>query len=251
MSHNIPKIEYGNTPTTIEFDYPPVDDDGEMLDVKEHVQTSISGVRQVSIDHIEVVRTLKFKFVSEALKTALTTFFSSHAAYGKQFKYFDDQNSATFVYYELSDFKFKPNRGPSRTANNYLWEIPFKFRRVLGLPGGEDVMATILNNQSSAVDVTGLIFDSSEYTSAIITGELRRKTDSGELIAMMELKVSYNEDTDDWTLQGSGEGDHVDGEPCGVVFSITSSGQVQYTSHSLAGSNYSGSLKTKSSVFSA
>lgn len=91
----------------------------------------------------------------------------------------------------------------------------------------DETTATILNNQSSAVDVTGLAFANGTTRSAIVqyhvfidaTADLY---ESGQLF-LVQKGAS-------WDLSQTSNGDNSQ-----VVFSITSTGQVQYTSPSYAG----------------
>lgn len=246
MAHNIPKIEYGNTPTQIVFDYPPILDDGDERETKATVSDSVSGIRQVSAQYVEVIRNLKFSFVSETLKSALELFYDLNAGLGKSFKYFEDKNGIAFAFYELDELKLKPKRIQAVGENAYIWEIPLKLRRVLGLTQGDDTMFQILNNQAAPVNVAGLILDKTKYTSAVITAELRRKTDTQEVLSIAYLVALYDSFTSTWDITAN-----FDGADCGVDFSITTAGQVQYTSTNLTGANYSGTLKAKQSLFSA
>lgn len=244
MSFSIPKIVYGDMDTEVRFDFPPELDDGEQLEAAENVSTSISGVRQVSISNIEIKRAPTFTFVSDAKKAELYAFYSTFGLFGKAFKYFEDQDGADFVYYECDKFEFKPKRTTGK--RNYPWAIPFKFRRVLGFTEGDNEVINILNNQASPVDLVSVVFDKAEFSSAIITGELRRKTDSGEVLSTLTLIAQYRSVTDDWIISA---GPDVSELPIGVVFSITSAGQVKYTSDNLAGANYVGVYKIKQSKF--
>lgn len=115
----------------ISFDYPPIEVKGEILDAKERVSVSISGLRQVSLDHIEGQRKMKFSFVSQTIKDLVTTFFTTHALYGKVFRYFDDNTSMSYVEYELLNFKYDPTKISPRGPSAYLWEFPLDVRRVL------------------------------------------------------------------------------------------------------------------------
>lgn len=246
MAHNIPKIEYGNSPTVISFDYPPVVDDGDEYESKAVISDAISGIRQVSVQNIEAVRKLKFSFLSESKRSALDSFFTSHAGYGKSFKYFEDKNGVTFSYYELDELKFQPKKITAVGENAYIYELPLKLRRVLGLTQGEDTVFQILNNQVAAANIAGLILDYTQYTSAVITAELRRKTDTQEVLAIVYLVALYDSFSSTWDITPTFQG-----ADCGVDFSITTAGQVQYTSSNLTGSNYSGTLKAKQSLFGA
>ena len=55
-----------------------------------------------------------------------------------------------------------------------------------------------------------------------------------------ELYMWYRPVQDDWLISLDSKWDVADG---GVVFTITSAGQVQYTSDDLAGASYAGELK--------
>lgn len=247
MAHNIPKIEYGGfIPSVVIFDYPPIEAGGEQMDVKERVTTSISGVRQVSVDYIEAIRSLNFAFLSDAIYQDLRTFFLSHAYLGKSFKYFEDKNSAAYTLYELRDLKFAPKKIAAKTENLYVWEIPFTFRRVVG-DGVTDFMeADILNNQVAAIDITGMLLDASKYKSAKVFFEIFRKTDSEERVANGYLTAVYKTSTNSWDVTPGGT---YDGDTSGVTFSILGTGQIQYVSDNMSGANYTGKIKFKDFTF--
>lgn len=98
----------------------------------------------------------------------------------------------------------------------------------------------IANNQTVATDVTGLLFDKLQTKSARILFDIFRKTDSDSFEEVGEMFVSYNSETDAWRLSLDSKFDDA-----GVVFAITSAGQVQYTSDNIAGGSYVGTLKLK------
>lgn len=246
MAHNIPKIIYGDSDTEISFDYPPLGDDGDLLNSKAHVSESISGMRQVSIDYIAVERDLKFTFLSETIKAQLYTFFALHALYGKSFKYFDDKNGVDFVFYELDTLKFTPKRMQGVGENAYIWELPLKLRRVLGFVSEDIQVINILNNQAAAVNLTGVVFDATKYSAAKITAELRRKTATQEVACIATINIIYNALAATWGIDSQ-----FDGDACGVVFSINNAGQIKYTSDDLTGSGYIGTFKPKESTFTA
>lgn len=92
----------------------------------------------------------------------------------------------------------------------------------------------IANNQSSAADVTGLLFSSSTARSGIIDYQIRRvstSTGAVERVEAGQLLVTYNTLATTWSLAHLAFG----GEDSLVDFSITSGGQVQYTSDNMAG----------------
>lgn len=84
------------------------------------------------------------------------------------------------------------------------------------------------NNQSSAANVTGLLLDSSSERSAVIHYEIFRDG-TADLYESGTLTAHYNGTDWDHVLSRIGN--------AGVVFSITSGGQIQYTSTDNAGSS--------------
>lgn len=99
---------------------------------------------------------------------------------------------------------------------------------------------TIANNQSSAANITGLLFSPTLFRSVKIEYALYRQTDTaGSARAQMgQLRFVYNTQAASWFVS-----DDFAGQDAGVTFSITSSGQIQYTSTDISGTNYSGNLK--------
>ena len=116
----------------IVFVYPPVEKKGELLAPKQNISTSISGLRQVSTTYIEANRKPTFSFLSQSLFDQLTNFFKTWGAFGKVFRYFEDQLSVSYIEYELDDSpKFDPKKIAPRGPNAYVWEVPLDFRRVI------------------------------------------------------------------------------------------------------------------------
>ncbi len=107
------------------FRYPPRDDDGEELNVKERRSVSISGSRQVSVDHIEFKRPMVFSFLTKDEIEDLRFFWTDWAYIGKVFQYFEDKDSLTFISYEMDDLDFKPKK-----VTPVLYSLDFKVRRV-------------------------------------------------------------------------------------------------------------------------
>lgn len=103
---------------------------------------------------------------------------------------------------------------------------------------------TLANNTVSVANVTGLVISSSSYKSAHIYAEVRRKTDSVEVISGGRLIIQYRTLTSAWELL-----DELSGDDDGTVFSVTSGGQVQYTTDNQSGSNYTGTIKFKVITF--
>ncbi len=103
-----------------------------------------------------------------------------------------------------------------------------------------DTSFTIANNQSSAANVTGLLFDGVSTRSFIIDYSVYRQTDTAlsALAQSGQLRGVYNTQSSTWFMS-----DDFSGQNSGATFTILSSGQLQYTSTNIAGANYVGSLK--------
>jgi hypothetical protein len=101
-------------------------------------------------------------------------------------------------------------------------------------------VATIANNQASATNLTGVIFDPLEYRGVILDYAIYRITDtaSSAVVQVGELRLAYNTQSTTWYLS-----DNYAGQNAGVTFSISGSGQIQYTSSDIAGANYIGTME--------
>jgi len=240
MADFIPKLEYGTiTPVTITFDYPPKSDDGDQLNTIEKISTSISGVRQVIVENIEATRRIEYSHLTQTLVDSLKTFFLNVGGLGKAFKYYDDKDLSNFNYYELNKLDFKPRKLIYK-GSGFLWDLTLEFRRIIEPTGDFSMSVPILNAQASPLSIAGLLFSSSTDTSQIIFYEIRRKTDSNEVVATGEISIFYRTLTSTWEIS-----DSTNGDDDGVTFSITSGGQIQYTSNTLSGSNYTGTILFK------
>lgn len=110
--------------------------------------------------------------------------------------------------------------------------------RLETLLGGSDLITetafTIANNQSSAANVTGLVFNHGSVGAAFIDYWIKRVTTSSGAVERTEagrLLVSWDLSAATWRIVPVGSGP----DESGVSFSITSAGQVQYTSDSITG----------------
>lgn len=99
---------------------------------------------------------------------------------------------------------------------------------------------TVANNQGAAANVTGLSVSSASYRGAIVEYDVTRKTDtaSSEVRCVGTMFLQYRAESSAWEICGTSE----NGDDVGVTFSITSGGQVQYTSTNISGSNYAGKM---------
>lgn len=129
----------------------------------------------------------------------------------------------------------EPNWGESLTS--YLKAIAEAINSISGPSDLIESSFTIDNNISSPTDVTGFFFDSTTVRSFAVRGNITRQHGASTFEYEEFTLVGLFEDAAGWKLQREGLDD------AGVDFTITSAGQVQYTSTNLAGSPYSGILK--------
>ena len=249
MGHNIPKITYGALDTEVDFPYPPVQPNGndpEQIDAIDHTNFSLSGARQTSLDRLEATRVLQFSHLSDTDIANLKTFFTTWAAYGKAFKYFEDKNDISYTTYELKPpMKFQPQRIASRGANVYANKVTLTFRRALGSSGSDVMLITIANNSDWA-NLNGLILDPTLSQTVRMFAELVRKTDTQEVVASGTIVAIYHTSTGTWDITPGGD---FEGDATGVQFQM-SGNQVQYKSDNLTGPNYVGTLKIKELILS-
>lgn len=106
---------------------------------------------------------------------------------------------------------------------------------------------TLANNQGSAANVTGLSVSSASYRGAVVEYDITRKTDtaSSEVRSMGQMFLQYRAQSSAWEIAGIQE----NGDDAGITFSVTSGGQVQYTSTNISGSNYVGKLTFRVRTF--
>jgi hypothetical protein len=95
---------------------------------------------------------------------------------------------------------------------------------------------TFANNTAVAANVTGLLFSSASYKSAKAWVNVRRTTASNKAFSEVEIWLYYDTVLSSWVLADVVE----HGAASGLTFTVTSVGQVQYTSTNMAGASYSG-----------
>lgn len=113
------------------------------------------------------------------------------------------------------------------------------------LKGPNDIVQTtfsLANNQTSPADITGLAFDITQVRSSVINYSIYRVTDSNELAESGQIFIVYKNNAATWSLARQFFNDD-----SGITFSITNTGQVQYTSTNVAGTNYSGIINFRAS----
>lgn len=104
------------------------------------------------------------------------------------------------------------------------------------LLGPNDLLETafnVANNQLVAADVTGLILNAASVRAAEISYSIYRQAGATSVVESGKINVAYNNaspNPNKWEMnQGNVLGD------AGVIFTITNSGQIQYTSTNMPG----------------
>lgn len=110
---------------------------------------------------------------------------------------------------------------------------------VNSISGPQDItqtVANIANNQIAPANVVGLAFNPSIVRGARIDYNVYRVTSTSEVVEQGSMYISYkpNAALFDITTIGS--------QGANVVWSITSLGQVQFTSDNMSGTGYSGQI---------
>ncbi len=102
---------------------------------------------------------------------------------------------------------------------------------------------TVANNVAVATNIPGASWDTSTVRSFILNYSIYRSTASTELAETGQLFGVYKSTAGSWDLAQTYSGSS------GVTLSITPSGQLTYTSTSLAGGSYIGKMKFNSKTF--
>lgn len=95
----------------------------------------------------------------------------------------------------------------------------------------------IVNNQASAIDVTGVVFDKTKQKAVNFKMYLYRVSSLENLLEVGDLWMVYNAGTDTWSAEVQSLG-----SDAGVTFTVTATGQLQYTSTNVSGTGYVGTL---------
>ncbi len=106
------------------------------------------------------------------------------------------------------------------------------------IPLGIESTAKIANNQSVAANVTGLQFDFGEKNQANVEYIIQRittGTGATELIQTGIFQLAYKPITKAWYMNTIGT---TGPDVSGVTFSVTTGGQVQYTSTNITGTSF-------------
>ncbi len=103
---------------------------------------------------------------------------------------------------------------------------------------------TLLNNQASPTNVTGAAWSTATTRSVMVNFSIYITTTLEEYTESGTLYLNYKSTAGTWDLSRVGSG-----SDSGIVFSVTSGGQLQYVSPNATGSSYSGKLKYTTQVF--
>jgi hypothetical protein len=130
MANFIPKIEWGDTPTIINFEYVPEGDPfNDRYKTSQRTTYSSLGVAQTQFNYNEKEYRVNFTFITETIKTQFETFFLTHASRGLPFKYFPSNDEIEFLTVTLKRFDFNPKRNYSiDTFGNFEYSFSISFR---------------------------------------------------------------------------------------------------------------------------
>jgi hypothetical protein len=103
--------------------------------------------------------------------------------------------------------------------------------------GGTQIDQAIDDN-AGATNITGAVWAKADIKGARCLFEVDRRNDSQDATEIGELFAWHNAESDTWHVELDSKGDDA-----GVVFSITSAGQLQYASSAYAGTGYAGNLR--------
>jgi hypothetical protein len=97
---------------------------------------------------------------------------------------------------------------------------------------------TILNN-AGTTNIMSMVFNKDDYDAILIDFAIFRKTDANNRYSSGQIALVYSAAVNAWRIEKISEVlDY-----SGVVFAVTSAGQVSYTSSDIAGINYTGKMK--------
>jgi hypothetical protein len=112
------------------------------------------------------------------------------------------------------------------------WQIFFRVIQNIVLYLQPENYFDLVNNQAVATDLSPLVFDYRYTSQAIIEYIIQRTSSSAELIQTGMKMVVYKPRANTWSILEYGTPGP---DASGVTFTITSTGQVQYTTTNQAG----------------
>lgn len=127
-----------------------------------------------------------------------------------------------------------PNQGTSPPWGTDLTDAIVAIANSLNsVTGPQDIPTTtfnLTNNQASPSPITGAVFDTSSVRSAIVSYNIYRSNGSVETSEVGTIYLTYSSLTPGWVIS------QVYAGTSGIVFSITTAGQLRYTSTDITGS---------------
>lgn len=136
-------------------------------------------------------------------------------------------------------YQYPINRDPAgwgTEASDWAQAVTDNLNSLSGPADILNTVANISNNITSPTLIPGLSFDSTVVKGAKVDYNVYRVTSTNEVVEQGIMLLSYKPNAMLWDLT------LVSGQNSNVVFSITTSGQMQYTSDNMPGLNYSGEI---------
>lgn len=115
-----------------------------------------------------------------------------------------------------------------------VWAVFFRELESFLTPLGKERTAELVNNQSGAADIEGLAFDKTRVSQAAVDYLIQRVTTGGGAVELIEagtFYAAYKPTSNSWALTNVPS-------TANVTLSITSAGQVQYTTSNEGGTAY-------------
>lgn len=147
-------------------------------------------------------------------------------------------NGNNFSYPEAGD---PPGWGEG--ASNWADEVTEVLNTLSNVNNVLETTFILTNGQTTPANVTDLVFSTSSVRAAEIDYSVYITTDSEELTETGKLVIAYSNVSGTWDIA-----QYALMDDSGIEFSILNSGQVQYTTTTIAGTGYSGTLKFKAKV---
>lgn len=116
-------------------------------------------------------------------------------------------------------------------------------KSLIAAGGDSQIKQAITNNQVAAADVVGSIYDKTVYQAVQLNFSIFRRDDAEDFQESGTLHMMYDIEDDAWRVTIDSSGDDA-----GVSFSVTPTGQLQYTSTNMSGGNHSGHIRIGSEL---
>ena len=141
-------------------------------------------------------------------------------------------NNTTFQYPADRD-----SPGWGEEATGWASEVTTVLNTLIGTGDILETVANIANNQTISADVIGLSFDPTTVRGAIAQYSIYRVSSTTELVEVGQIFLSYKSVAATWDMTIIGS------SGANTPLTITSLGQIQYTTNNMSGTGYSGLIK--------